>query len=168
MPFPTTSAAVELLVRGLLFTKCDAVTGIGNVFSEPFYISGKQQYVELLGVANAEGVEVRYLFIEWLGWEDTDKGCDENPVYNLNYTIRVGQEFQPRRAAGGSSEKEFTAQCLNLRDAFLIGKELGWPDRLYCERLVLSEEVGLGDDPHTGMFGHTVEFILKVEVTPIG
>lgn len=168
MPFPTTSAAVEVLVRSLIATKCDAVSGVGNVFIKPFYVSGKQQYVELLGVANAEGIEVRYLFIEWDGWEDTDKGCDEAPVYNLLYTLRVGQEFISARAAGGSSEQEFTAQCLNLRDVFLVGKELGWPDRLYCERLVLSEEVGLGDDPHTGMFGHTIAFTLKVEVTPIG
>lgn len=168
MPFPTTSPTVEVLVRSLIAAKAAAVAGVGNVFTEPFYVSGKQQYVEKLGVENAQGVEVRYLFIEWLGWDDTDKGCDDAPVYNLNYTIRVGQEFIAEREGGGSSEPDFTAQCLALRDAFLIGREMGWPDRLYAERLVLAEEVALSDDAHTGMFGHTIEFLLKVEVTPVG
>lgn len=166
MPFPEASAEVEVLVRGLIAAKAAAVEGVGNVFLKPFYIAGKQQYVEQLGVAEAQGIEVRYLFVQWNGWEDTDKGCDDNPVYNLNYTIRVGQEFIPERSPG-SSEEDFTAQCLNLRDAFLVGKDLGWPDRIYCERLVVIEEAGLGDDPHTGMFGHTTAFLLKVEITPV-
>lgn len=166
--FPTTGPEVEVLVRSLIATKAAAVEGVGNVFSAPFYVSGKQQYVEKLGIEAVEGVEVRYLIIEWLGWDDTDKGCDDAPVYNLNYSVRVGQEFIPVREDGGSSEADFTAQCLALRDAFLVGREMGWPDRLYAERLVMAEDVALGEDPHTGMFGHTVEFLLKVEVTPIG
>lgn len=178
MPFPTTSAEVEELVRGLIATKVTAVAGVGNVFEKPFYVSGKQQYVEKLGVDSPNGdVEVRYLFIQWAGWEDTDKGCDEAPVYNLLYTLRVGQEFIHERplVVGqeleplGSSEVDFTAQCMSLRDAFLLDRDfVDYKDNLYSSPLTLAEEVALHDDPHTGMFGHTVEFLLKVEVTPVG
>lgn len=179
-PFPATGAAVEKLVRSLVATKVAAVAGVGHVFAQPFYVSGKQQYVEKLAVDSPAGgdvgMEVRYLFIQWGGFQDTDKGCDEAPVYYLLYTLRVGQEFIHERPVVvgheadplGSSEADFTAQCMALRDAFLLGRDLGYKDNLYAEPLSLSEEVALHDDPHTGMFGHTVEFLLKVEVTPVG
>lgn len=169
MPFPATGAEVESLVRGLIATKVATVPGVGHIFSKPFFVSGKQQYVAKLGVDNADGdVEVRYLFIDFGGWENTDRGCDENPIYILLYTLRVGQEFIHERVGGGSSSADFAAQCMNLRDAFRTGRELGNVGNLYHDLLVLSEEVALHDDPHTGMFGHTVEFLLKVEVTPVG
>lgn len=169
MPFPSSGAEVESLVRGLIAAKVETVPGIGNVFQKPFYVSGKQQYVAKLGVGNEDGdVEVRYLFIDFGGWENTDRGCDADPIYILLYTLRVGQEFIHERADGGSSSADFAAQCMSLRDAFLTGRELGEPENLYTDLLVLSEEVALHDDPHTGMFGHTVELLLKVEVTPVG
>jgi hypothetical protein len=168
-PFPATGAEVEALVRQAVAEKVGDVDGVGNVFSKPFYVSGKQQYVEKLGIDNVDGdVEVRYLFIDWGGWQDTDKGCDENPVYFLLYQLRIGQEFIHERTGGGSSSEDFAAQCMALRDAFRVGRDFGYPQRLYSDLLIMSEEVALHDDPHTGMFGHTVEFLLKVEVTPIG
>jgi hypothetical protein len=167
--FPTAGADVESLVRGLIAAKVVTVPGVGNVFEKPFYVSGKQQYVAKLGVDNTDGdVEVRYLFIDFGGWENTDRGCDAHPIYFLLYTLRVGQEFIHERSNGGSSSQDFAAQCMSLRDAFLTGRELGYRGNLYSDLLVVSEEVALHDDPHTGMFGHTVEFLLKVEVTPVG
>src|SRR5215203_478866 len=150
---PETGAAVEALVRGLIETKSGTVQGVGNVFRKPFYVSGKQDYVQKLGVGNGDGnFEVRYLFIDWAGWENTDRGCDENPIYILLYTLRVGHEFVHERSDGSSSAEDFAALCMSLRDAYLTGRDLGYSERLYHEQLSLAEEVALHDDPHTGIF----------------
>src|SRR5690349_16945105 len=105
---PGTGAEVEALVRGLIKTKSETVTAIGNVFDEPFFVSGKQDYVDKLGIQNGDGnFEVRYLFVDFAGWENTDRGCDENPIYILLYTLRVGHEFVHTRSDGSSSSKDF-------------------------------------------------------------
>lgn len=167
MPFPEDDAEVELLVREAIAVKALGVEGIGHVFTEPFYVSGKIQYAEKLGIENPEGVEVRCLFIDFLGFVDTDRGCDDNPHYMLRYKLRDVQEFVPVRPGGGSSNADFIALCFRLRRTFLAGKDLGWPDRLYSERLVVLTEAELGDDPYTQAFAHAIDFLLEVEVSPL-
>ena len=165
---PGTGAEVEALVRGLIKTTSEGIAGVGNVFDEPFFVSGKQDYVSKLGIENVDGnFEVRYLFIDFAGWENTDRGCDQNPIYFLLYTLRVGHEFVEKRSNSSSSSKDFSKLCMSLRDAYLNGRVFGY-EKLYNEIPTLSEEVALHDDPHTGIFGHTAEFMLKVEVTPLG
>jgi hypothetical protein len=166
--FPETDAARELLVRELVAEKCRSVEGVGHVFSKRFYITGKPQYVEMLGVQGEEdgNIEVRCLFVEFLGYEDTLKGCDDAPVYRLVYGMRAVQEFIDERADGSNSSNEFAAFVMNLRNAFLRERNLGWPDRLYHVPLVMLDRVRIDDDELTGAFGHIAPFQLKVEVVP--
>ncbi len=166
---PATDAEIELLVRGLVAAKVGGVEGVGKVFAEPFFVSGKQQYVEKLGVENAEGdIEVRCLFVEFAGFEDMPKGCEDAPHYYLLYQLRAVQEFIAEREGGGSSAKDFAAFVMNLRAAFLTGRDLGYSGRLYHERLTQTRRVALEDDDYTGVFGHAAPFTLKVEVVPNG
>jgi hypothetical protein len=169
-PFPETDPEIELLVRGLVAEKSRAVAGVGHVFTERFYVVGKQQYVEKLGIENeADGnVEVRCLFVEFLGYEDTLKGCDDAPVYRLVYGMRAVQEFVAEREDGSNSTNEFAAFVMNLRGAFLRERNLGLPSRLYHEPLVMLQRIQIEDDELTGAFGHIAPFQLKVEVVPNG
>lgn len=170
MPFPETNAEIELLVRGLVADKCRAVPGIGHVATKRFYVVGKQQYVEKLGIENeADGdIEVRILFVEFQGFEDTSKGCDEAPFYNLIYSVRAFQEFIDERTDGSNSSDDFAEFVMNLRDAFLSGRDLGFPERLLHTPLSMAQRPIVDDDPLTGAFGHILPFLLKVEVVPNG
>lgn len=167
-PFPETAAGIELMVRGLAAEKCRAVEGVGNVFTKRFYVVGKQQYVEKLGIENAADgdIEVRALFLEYVGYEDTPKGCDDAPGYNLVYNLRAVQEFVDERDDGSNSSDEFAAFVMNLRDAFLRQRNFGFPDRLYHTPLMMTDRIRIDADELTGAFGHIALFTLKVEVVP--
>ncbi|MET0646383.1 MAG: hypothetical protein ABW208_07155 [Pyrinomonadaceae bacterium] len=168
--FPDTAAEIEVMVRGLVADKVRAVDEARPVFTQRFYVSSKLTYVEKLGVENeADGnVEVRCTFVEFLGFENLNKGCDDAPHYHLVYGLRAVQEFVDEREDGSSSSAEFAAFVLNLRTAFLTGRDLGFPRRLYQEHLEMAERIQIEDDDLTGAFGHIAPFILKVEVVPNG
>lgn len=168
--FPDTAAEIEVMVRGLVADKVRAVDEARHVFTQRFYVSSKLTYVEKLGVENeADGnVEVRCTFVEFLGFENLNKGCDDAPHYYLVYGLRTVQEFVDEREDGSSSTAEFSAFVMNLRDAFLTGRDLGFPDRLHQEHLEMAEHAQIDDDDLTGAFGHIAPFILKVEVVPNG
>lgn len=168
--FPSTDAEIEALVRELVAEKARSVEGAGHVFTTPFYISGKQQYVATLGIENdVDGdVEVRCLFIEFTGFEDTPAGCDEAPHYYLVYALHAVQEFVAEREDGSNSANDFAAFVMNLRARFLTGRDLGFPERLRHEALTQEDRAALEDDPYTKVFGHTAPFTLKVKVVPNG
>ncbi len=163
---PTTAAEIELMVRELLADKSRAVAGVGHVFTKRFYIVGKQQYVEKLGIENAPDgdIKVRCLFIEFVGYEDTAKGCDEAPVFNLVYSFRAIHEFEDERADGSCSSDDFAAFVMNLRAAFLPARHLGFPDNLYHTPLLMPDRIRIDEDELTGAFGHIAPFVLKVEL----
>ena len=165
--FPESDAEIEALVRSLVADKSRDVEGVGHVFTERFYIVGKQQYVEKLGKeSQTDGdVEVRCLFVEFVGYEDTGKGCDDAPIYYLVYSLRAFQEFVERED-GSSSSKEFPKFVMNLRAKFLKGRDLGFPERLRHENLKPTAPIRIDDDDLTGAFGHLALFTLKVEVVP--
>lgn len=168
--FPQTDAEIEALVRELLAAKIATVEGVGHVFSKPFFVVGKQQYVAALTQEGEAGgnMEVRCIFVEFAGFEDTDKGCDNAPHYKLVYSLHAVQEFVAERKEGGSSTDEFAAFVMNLRAKFLTGRDLEFPDRLRHEPLKQDRRTGLENDPYTQVFGHTAPFTVKVEVVPNG
>lgn len=170
MPFPETSAEVEQLVRSLVGEKCAAVEDAGRVFTERRSIVGKADFFEKLGVpSSADGdVEVRALFVEFIGFDDTERGCEEAPHYFLNYYIRAVREFVDGREDGSSSSREFFAFVMRLRDAFLVNRDMGHPANLRHEPLRQRAPLDVDDDDWTGVFGHIGEFLLRVEVVPHG
>ncbi|MBA3243025.1 MAG: hypothetical protein H0T60_17535 [Acidobacteria bacterium] len=169
-PFPETDAEIEAMVRGLVAAKCAAVEGTGHVFTQRFYVVGKQAYVDKLGIeSSADGnYEVRCLFVEFVGYEDLAKGCEDAPHYHLIYSMRAVQEFADVREDESSSSQEFAAYVMNLRAAFLTARDLGFPARLHHEPLSMDERIRIDDDEMTGVFGHIAPFVLKVEVVPNG
>ena len=113
--FPNSAAEIEVMVRGLVADKVRAVDEARHVFTQRFYVGSKLAYVEQLGVENeADGnVEVRCTFVEFLGFENLNKGCDDAPHYYLVYGLRTVQEFVDKREDDSSSSAEFAAFVMN-------------------------------------------------------
>lgn len=170
MPFPETYAEVERFVRELVAAKCAAVEDVGRVFTQRRTILGRADYVEKLGIERgADGdVEVRALFIEFIGFDDTERGCEEAPHYYLNYYLRAVREFVDEREDASSSSEEFFAFVMRLREAFLTNRDMGYPEHLRHDALRQRAPLDVNDDEWTGVFGHIGEFLLRVEVMPHG
>lgn len=158
------------MVRDLVAEKARAVAGVGLVHTQRFYIGSKQQYVEKFGAENPNdgNLEVRYLLIEFMGYEDTLKGCEDAPHYKLVYSLRAVQEFKDSREDGSSSSDEHAAFVMNLRAKFLTGRDLGFPERLLHDHLLMTDRSRVDDDELSGAHGHIAPFVLKVEVVPAG
>lgn len=170
MNLPEEYEEIESAVREAVAAKCASVEGIGHVFPRRFLVTGKQQYVEMLGIANdATGdIEIQCCFVEFAGFEDTERGCDEAPNFYLLYSIRPVLEFVDGRADGSNSSDDYARLVMRLRAAFLVERRLGFASRVYHDPLKQTRRVALEDDALTGVFGHTSAYLLRVEVTPYG
>ncbi len=167
LPLPPTGAEVESLVRAQIAQRVAAIAGIGRCFTETFLVSGKQQFVERFGIEATDGeTEARYALAEFAGFEDTPRGCDEDPHYYLVYRLRAVFEFA-ERANGSCSADDVAGFVMRLREAFLRARDLG-VERIICEPLVMTKQVTLEEDNLTGIWGYVAGFRVKVEVVSYG
>lgn len=167
---PTSPEQVEAVIRESVAQRVRQIEGTGHVFTRLRLIASKQAYVEMLGVQTTDDeTEIICTFIDFAGIEETFRGCEEDPIYKLLYSVRLVHEFEDERADGSCSAKDFAATVMRLRQALLRDRDLGVA-RVYAEGLSQQGRARLEFDgeTYTGAVAHVADFILKVEVTPYG
>lgn len=165
---PADPVAVELLVRSALVALCGGIVGLPNIVAHAVYISGEQEFSKKFGVQLPVSgtTEYRVLFIIFIGFEDTDEGRDDAPVYKLVYLLRLVISLHDRRSDGTNSTDDFARLVLTLRQRTLAAGPLAGYAELQCEPLLPTRsEFGPGE-AETGLVAHSIDLTLKVEVRP--
>lgn len=157
--------AIENTIVTALKAKFEAVPLVSNCLIDNPLVDSKQDAVDLLTVQNIDDeTEVKYIYISFLGFEDSaTDGCDDNPSVNLTYNAHLFWGYKERRSDNSTSEKDFKALVLDLRNKFLNRNRVILPN---CETTPLRQNnfIVLGDDPLTGAYGFFVDLTVKVEI----
>jgi hypothetical protein len=157
----------ELAIREAQGTKIALLTG--SVFVRRPMIDSKQDWVDLLGKENVDGeYEVKYCTVDLLSFTDSEEeGCDDDPVVNLLYGVRIFHGYKEKRSDDSNSTDDFIALILNLRNAYLnADRSVGSPAIPKVESLPLIQSgfILLGEDPLSGAFGHYIDLQAPIEV----
>jgi hypothetical protein len=167
-PLPTDIVAVERIVRAGLVAKFASITGLPHVLTHRVYIEGEAQAIRTMGYQHpvSKKTEFRLLVIDLAGFTDTDAGCDEKPVFYLNYTLQLSVSHADARSDSSTSTDDYSAILLTIRSRVLSDKHVGTYAQLRCDRLVQTG-ARFGPDPdETLIYGHHARLSLRVEVTP--
>ncbi len=165
---PTDPVAVEKLVRTELVTLFGGIEGLPNVLGHAVYVAGEADFIKRFGV-KMEGTnktEYRALFVVFIGFEDTDEGCDDNPVYKLVYVLRLVVSLNDQRADNTNSTDDFARFVMTLRDRALRAGHLAGYKQLRCERLTTDRSDFGPEERETGLTAHSIDLTQKVEVRP--
>lgn len=166
---PTDAVAVEKLARSALVTKFGDIEGLpaDHVLDHFVYISGEPEFVRRFGVKNeaTQKTEYRALFIVFTGFDDSELGCEDNPVYYLTYTLRLIVSLAERPNGGGNSTDDFAALVMTLRQRVLDERHLAGYRQLRCENLQ-RDRADFGPEEETGLNAHSADLSLRVQVTP--
>ncbi|MCP9496085.1 MAG: hypothetical protein MSG64_16680 [Pyrinomonadaceae bacterium MAG19_C2-C3] len=166
---PQLAAEVEKIVRDALVAHLSARLAL-NVIPHRVWVDGEAEAVRVLGDVQVESKrEFRVLIIDFAGFSDTDAGCDDNPVYKLNYALKLSVSKVDARGDGSSSTDTFAWLVLELRDRCLPTLEvrhLAGYEQLTLERLRQTSNSFGRDEEDTTIFGHHATFQLSVEVHP--
>ncbi|MDQ3649690.1 MAG: hypothetical protein M3458_05295 [Acidobacteriota bacterium] len=107
----------------------------------------------------------RVLLIDLNRVEDTEDGCEDNPVYFLVYTLKLVVEHMDARTDASTSTDDFARMVLTMRQRVLNDRKFGGYDQLRCENLLPSPTV-YGQDDETLIYGHIGTIEQRVEVRP--
>lgn len=172
---PNNSVETEKLVRGLLVRLFSGIDGLPHVYPERIWIENENDAVRRMGFKHPSSnqTEFRVLLIDFDNFEDTEDGCDDDPVYNLIYALKVAVSHAERRPDGTTSTDDYARFVMTLRDRVLENRqfnfeEAGPYERLRCENLEATAATAFGEDEETMICGPVGEFSLKVKVTPRG
>src|SRR5919206_1763443 len=123
---PTSAVDVESLVRAGLVELFSGMDGLPHVLDYAIYVEGEADYVRKFGYKHpASGrMEFRLLEIVFADFKDTDAGCEDNPVYDLNYTLTLIVSHADKRTDGTSSTDDFARFTLTLRDRVLHSRHI--------------------------------------------
>jgi hypothetical protein len=162
---PTDAAAVEALARASLVAKFAALEGLPHVLDHAVYINSEQDFVRRFGVENqtTHKTQYRVLFVVFTGFEDSQVGCEDNPLYFLTYTLRVVVSLG--EWADGNSTNDFASVVMKLRQSVLDERHLADYQQLRCEN-IKRDRSNFGLEEETGLVAHSADLSLRVEVTP--
>lgn len=170
---PSDAVEVEKLVRALLVKLFSGITGLPKVYGSRLYIDGAGQAVEKIGYTHpaTKKIEYRVLLIDLSHPEDTDGGCEDDPVYFLTYTVKLVVQHNDARPDGSTSTDDYARFVMTMRRRVMMNRHLAFaPEGAYpkldCKNLKPLDRTIYGKDDETLIYGHTGEFELKVEVTP--
>lgn len=167
---PGDPVEVEKLVRGLVAQKFTGMEGVPSVLPHRLYIDSEGQAIKLMGYKHpaTNRMEYRVLLVDFDNFEDTEDGCDDDPVYNLVYTLKLVVSHEDERPDNTTSTDDFARIAITLRARVLADRNFGGYDRLRCENLQPQDTTMFERDEETGVYGHTGIYSLKVRVTPLG
>lgn len=172
---PTDAVAVEKLVRGLLVTLFSGMTGLPNIYAHRLWIENESEAVRKMGYKHPSSskTEFRVLLVDYDRFEDTEDGCDDEPVYNLVYGLKLAVSHSDKRPDDSTSTDDFARFALTMRARVLANRQFSFAgagayDRLRCENLEAVSFDPFGEDEETLIRGPVGEFSLKVRVTPNG
>lgn len=166
---PADQAQVEKLVRNSLQEKFTGIAGLPNVLDHAVLVTGEADFVRRFGYKNEAGggkTEYRVLLIVFQTFEDSDAGCDDQPVYFLVYVLRLIVSLVEKRLDGTSSTDDFAALVMTLRQKVLDERRLAGYAQLRCENLAPQRSSFGQEEEETGLTAHSIDLLLKVEVTP--
>ncbi len=164
---PTDAVEVERIVRVALVTRLSDIAGLPHLLTHRVWIDGEADAKRRMGFEHpsTQKVEYRLLVVDFAGFTDLDFGCEDNPAYRLNYTLRLAVSHADARPDGSSSTDDYARFVLTLRQRVLDGPQLAGYEQLSCEPLVQSDS-RFGLDDETLINGHHGALNLSVEVTP--
>lgn len=166
---PADQVEVEKIVRLALVALFSGIAGLPHVLTHRVYIEGDKDAIKRMGFKHpvTNKTEYRLLVIDLSGFTDTDAGCADNPVYKLNYTIKLSVSHMDARSDGSTSTDDYARMLLTLRERVLKSqKSLAGYEQLKLEPL---KQIGGGfgtDADETLIYGHHATLDLRVEVTP--
>ena len=166
---PTDPAAVERLVRGKLVELFAALPDLPHVYGARVYVDDENEMVRRFGFTHPSSgrTEMRALMIDFAGFEDTDRGCPDDPVYKLLYDLKLVTSYAGPRPDSSTSTDDFARIVMKMRETVLTNRRLGY-ERLYLLNLVTRSVVAVERDIETLVLGHIGRFALGVEVLPYG
>jgi hypothetical protein len=166
---PADQVEVEKIVRLALVTLFGDIDGLPHILTHRVYIEGEKDAVKRMGFNHpvTKKTEYRLLVVDLSGFTDTDAGCTDNPVYYLNYTIKLSVSHMDARSDGSTSTDDYARILLTLRERVLKSqKSLTGYAQLKPEPLKQIAS-GFGTDAdETLIYGHHATLDLRVEVTP--
>lgn len=167
--------AVEKLVRGLVVQLLSGIEGLPHVYPHRIWIEGEADAVRRMGYKHpsTNKTEFRVLVADYQGYEDTEDGCDDDPVYNLVYSLKLAVSHSDKRPDDTTSTDDFARFVMTLRARVLANRQFDFEgagpyERLRCENLEPQGFEPHGEDEETLIVGPSGEFTLKVRVTPHG
>jgi hypothetical protein len=168
---PTDDVAVEKLARAALVALFAGIAGLPHVIDHATYVEGEAQYVAKFGYKHPETGKTEYRLLEIVfgDFKDLDIGCDDNPSYQLLYTLNLLVQHADTRGTSdeaASSTDDFARFILTLRRKVLSGRYLDSGKQLRCENLLPVTSRFGADDELNLRAAHFASFLLAVEVTP--
>lgn len=166
---PTDQVELEKLVRGLVVTLFSGIEGLPAVLPHRVYIENEAEAVRTFGYKHPSGnkTEFRILIVDFESFEDTEDGCEDNPVFNLVYALKLVVSHQDPRPDLTTSTDDFARFVMTMRSRVLADRHLGDYARLRCENLTVSQPMEYGIDDETLIVGHIGQYELRVRVDPI-
>ncbi|HLM58177.1 MAG TPA: hypothetical protein VK422_18890 [Pyrinomonadaceae bacterium] len=166
---PADNVEVEKIVRAGLVALFADIPGLPHVLTHRVYIDGEAEAVRRAGFKHpvTKQTEYRLLVIDLAAFDDTDAGCADNPVFNLDYTLQLSVSHMDARTDGSTSTDDYARILLTLRERVLKSqKSLGGYAQLKPAPLrQVSARFGIDPD-ETLIYGHHAQLTLRVEVTP--
>lgn len=165
---PADSVAVEKIVRAALVTLFSGIEGLPHVLDYAIYIEGETEYVRKFGYKHpsTSRTEFRLLEIVYEDFKDTDAGCADNPVYNLNYALTLIVSHSDKRPDNTSSTDDFARFSLTMRERVLKAGYVADYPQLRCENLEPQGSRFGPDETLNLKTAHVAAFSLSIEVTP--
>jgi hypothetical protein len=165
---PTDSVAVEKIVRDGLVTKFAGIDGLPNILTHRVYINDEKDAVRRMGYQHpANGkMEFRLLVIDFAGFKDTDVGCIDNPVYYLNYTLKLSVSHADLRSDNTTSTDTYARILIQMRARVLADFNVAGYEQLLMDALSDVRATFGQDSDETLIYGHHATLNARVEVTP--
>jgi hypothetical protein len=168
---PTDEVQVEKITRTGLVALFTGIVGLPHVLDHATYVEGEAEYVRQFGYKHPDTNKTEYRLLEIVfgDFKDLDQGCDDNPTYQLLYTINLLVQHAPMRANAEtptSSTDDFARFIMTLRRKVLSGRKVAGYDQLYANNLKPQASRFGADDELSLRAAHFASFLLAVEVTP--
>ncbi|MGB8509371.1 MAG: hypothetical protein WCD76_13360 [Pyrinomonadaceae bacterium] len=165
---PDSQIEVEKIVRAGIDAKFAGVTGLPHVLTHRVWIDGEGDAIARMGYVHPVSgeTEFRLLVIDLAGFTDTDAGCEDKPVYYLNYTLQLSVSHADARSDSSTSTDDYSAILLTIRSRVLSNRHVADYAQLRCDPLVQTGSRFGHDEDETLIYGHHARLSLRVEVTP--
>lgn len=177
-PLPTSRAALELAVRGLIaavLIEAGKIFRIGEtapfddraiprVYKAPIHVNGEPEWLQVAAISHPQGnKETRVVFVEFLAPQEHDVGACDQTIVTLNYGIDVLFSQVNKRRDGSNSHDDFTAYVMRAGELFKENRSFGYK-RSEIEHMLLQTDTPARVELTDFATVHRINLSLAVEV----